>query len=399
MLPEFRLLRRGPSARLRRPPCLPFFGALRAAFVILAVLPASVSGQSLRIAGGVGPLIPVGGFEKGENLAGVRLERSRSLRAEVGWISAAGAIGHPEVGLGILGFQVPRTDELGTPISVYGFSHLPLFRAGRVLARLDASLGATFGWRAFDPVENPRQVAIGSSVTAFFQFEATAVVPFSSVADLTASAGYRHFSNGNLRPPNIGLNTIPLTLGLRIHGRDFTTPRRSPPDPVRDLDHRGWAFSLMPFVGARGFSEDNRHTQQDSVYIRQRLPVAGMHVSARRRLNPHLSIGLMSGTTWDASGFRHRQVASLAQAPMETATAFTLNSSASLHVDMGPARLELGVGIELFDINARREVPRLYQRLGAHFLVGAWEPFMVLRALNFDRPNYIEWGLGIPLGF
>ncbi len=368
------------------------------AIVILELLPGALSGQSLRVAGGVGPVIPVGGFEEGENLAGVRLRRSRSLRLEVGCLSSVSAIGNPEIGVGLMGFQMPQTDELGTPISIYGFSHLPLFRAGPILARLDASLGASFGWKRFDPVTNPRQVAIGSSVTAFFQLEATAVLPLGANADLTASAGYRHFSNANLRPPNIGLNTVPLTLGLRIRPEDFTAPRRSPSGVARDSDHRGWALSLMPFVGARGFSADNRHTQQDSVYVRQRLPIAGVHVSGRRRLNPHLSVGLLTGATWDASGFRDREVVTLEDTPLEKQAAFTLNAAASLHIDLGPARLEMGVGYELVDIAADREVPRLFQRLGAHMLAGRWEPFIVLRALNFDRPNYIEWGLGIPLG-
>ena len=351
----------------------------------------------MRIAGGVGPLIPVGGFEEGDNLAGVPLTRSWSVRLEVGWISEREAIGNPEVGLGMMLFQVPQTDELGTPVTFYGFSHLPLFRAGPVLARLDASLGFALGWKRFDPVENPRQVAIGSSATAFFQLEGTAVLPIASRADLTLSAGYRHFSNGNLRPPNIGLNTVPLSVGLRIRSSEFTTRRQSGIAP-RDSDLRQWSFRVLPFAGVRGFAEDNRHTQQDSVYIRQRLPVAGVHGVALRRLNPHLSLGVLAGTTWDASGFGPRSQPELGTQRMEYQAAFTFHAAGSLHVDMGPARMELGVGYEFVDVSAEREVPRLFQRLGAHLLAGRFEPFVVLRALEFDRPNYIEWGLGIRLG-
>lgn len=365
--------------------------------------------QSVRVAGGFGPVIPVGAFEDGDNLARLPIDASLSFRLEWGWRTNDARPGIHESGLGVLAIDFPDTNELGHPITVYGFTHLPLFDLGETAVRLDAALGVSVGWREFDPVDNPYQVSIGSPVTAFFQMEGTAVQPLSPGLDLTLSVGYRHFSNGNLLPPNVGLNTTPLTAGLRARPADFGGGGRGGERaagagersvgsavPAVVAGPRDWSLHLLPFVGVRGFAADNRHTERDAVYVRQHLPVAGLHARASRPLNATLAWGALVGVTWDASGFRAQEIPSLAAERLEASASFALSGGVSLFVDTGPALLEFGVGYAALDVGGHREVSRWHQRLGAHLQVtDRLEPFVVLRALSADRPDFMEWGAAV----
>lgn len=358
-----------------------------------------LAAQSLRVAGGIGPVIPVSGFEEGRNLGRTPVRRSHSLRIEWGWPVAGSRPGVYEAGVGLLSIDFPATEELGRPVTVYGFSHMPLTTALGAAFRFDAAVGVSLGWRAFHPVENRYQLSIGSNVSAFFQAEVSAVRPLVPDLDVVASIGYRHFSGGNLVLPNRGLNTLPMSLGLRARSTGFGSGVRGRETLTRagsyaELDR--WSLHLQPFVGARTFAGDLGHTSGDARYTRQRLPVAGLHLRADRVLNGTFTVSTLASATWDAGGFRASEVPSLETRPLEALPAFSFGGGASLLVDTGPAWLEAGFAYAALDAGALRGVPRFHQRLGVHVAVSERvRPFVVLRALHFDRPDFVEWGAAI----
>jgi hypothetical protein len=360
-----------------------------------------LAAQSLRVAGGLGAVIPVSEFEEGRNGARAPVDDSHSLRIEWGWPVAGSRPGVYEAGVGLMAIDFPATEELGRPITVYGFTHLPLGGVAGTEFRFDAALGAALGWREFHPVHNPFQLAIGSPVTAFFQAEVAAVHAIGPDLDLTFSVGYRHFSNGNLSLPNRGINTLPVEVGLRARtsglGPETGQMPRAPGASLATPSSH-WSLHLQPFLGVRTFAADLGHADLGTSYVRQRLPVAGAHLRADRTFNGTLTVAALANLTWDAGAFRGPEVPSLDVVPLEGRAAFSFGSGVSLLVDTGPAWLEAGLGYALFDAGGRRGIPRLHQRLGVHLQVSEQvRPFLALRALSFDRPDFIEWGVAIRL--
>lgn len=368
------------------------------ASAVLAAGAVTLSAQSLRVAGGFGPVIPVGEFEEGRNRLRVPIAASHSLRIEWGWPVAGPRPGEYEAGVGLLSIDFPATEELGRPVTVYGFSHMPLGGAGGTRFRFDAAVGVSIGWRAFHPVDNRYQLSIGAPVSAFFQAEMSAVHALGPDLDAIASVGYRHFSVGNLALPNDGLNTIPVSIGLRARPAGFGSAVQTAQTTLRRaatlVSHEGWSLLLQPFVGARTFAGDLRHLDGDTSYVQQRLPVAGLHLRTDRPLNGTLSVAALASATWDAGAFRASEVPSLESRGIDGLPAFSFGLGASLIVDTGVASIEAGLGYSALDAGARRGVPRFHQRLGVHVPISdRVHPFVVLRALSFERPDFLEWGV------
>ncbi len=387
-----------------------------------------MAGQvEVRATAGAGRVVPVGGFEEGDNLAGRPLRTTTELRAEVAWQWRDRGTGPAEIGVGLSLPRVRGTDELGGPTALWGFSRIPLFDRERSRVSFDAGLGVAVGWDAFDPIDNPRQTAIGAPVSAMFRLEVSATRAVTERLWLVGSAGYQHFSNGNLRPPNIGFNTLPVAIGVAwrpggterqsdggggdgsMNGRgserataggvpeggaEGSSERPGEPGGRTDL----WTLRLLPFAGARGVAGDHRHSERDAVYVRDLFPVAGAHLMASRRVSRRWRVALLLGVTRDASGFRPVEVPALEDGPLPDEVGWTASSGVSGLLNVGPAELEFGVGYEAFDVGGVRDVTRLHQRLGVHLLLGdRLRPSIVLRAIGFDRPHFIEWGLGIEL--
>lgn len=388
-------------------PRVPAEGLALIAGLVLLLSAASLEGQiELRASAGAGRVIPVGGFEEGNNLAGRPVRTTTEVRAELAWGWQDRGTGPAEIGVGLSLPRARATDELGTPTAVWGFSRIPLRSGDRSRVTFDAGLGVALGWDAFDPVDNPRQTAIGAPVSAMFRLEVSGTRALTDHLSLVGSAGYQHFSNGNLRPPNLGFNTLPVAVGLAWRlgpddggagGRSGSRSEGMDGDPCA-TERGGWGLRLLPFGGARGLAADNRHTQQDAVYVRDLFAVAGAHLMASRRVSRRWRVALLLGLTRDASGFRPAEVPALEEGPLPEETGWTTSSGVSGLLNVGPAELEFGVGYEFFDVGGVRDITRLHQRLGAHVLLGdRLRPSIVLRALGFDRPHYIEWGLGLEL--
>ena len=388
---------------MRSPPAL----ALLALGLLLTSAAPGSAQSSLRLFGTAGRVVPIGGFVDGANREGRPIRATGALRTELAWVWSDARLRDPEFGVGVGRWGFDDSRELGSATTVEGFVRLPLVDRVRHALTFDAALGVAVGWNAFDPVDNPKQVVIGSPVTATFRLGATWVLR-AGPAEFGLSGAYRHFSNGNLRQPNVGLNamTVSAVGGWRIasaaRGASDEGARGGRGGAVAvsgasadGRSARGWREWLL-FGGARGIAADNRHTEQDDRDERQLLPVAGLHWRAGRPVSRLWDLVVGVTATWDASGVRDHQVPEIRDRPLDPEAAFSLGVTLSGLLHTGPADLEFGVGVAPVDIGGARGTSRWFQRLGIHLVPEhRISPSIVLRALNFDRPNFIEWGVRV----
>lgn len=172
------------------------------------------------IEGRGGYIFPTNPFLKGANYYGkkmltnyaVHLKYSFQFRPHTATDRAyAGA--YQGVGLGYFDFGNRR--ELGNPLALY------LFQGGR-MARLSPRLslnyewnfGISTGWKSYHRVKNPNQKAMGTPANAYLSAIFYLNWALSPMFDLTVGASGSHFSNGNTRFPNAGLNTVDCKVGL-----------------------------------------------------------------------------------------------------------------------------------------------------------------------------------------
>ena len=131
------------------------------------------------------------------------------------------------VGLGYNTFF--NSAEVGTPVALYVFQHARIAAlAERLSLDYEWNFGLSFGWKPFDEQTNPFNTVVGSKINAYINLGLMLNWRFAPRWSLTAGVGLTHFSNGNTRYPNGGVNLIGGRVGLmRTFGRDAADDRRA----------------------------------------------------------------------------------------------------------------------------------------------------------------------------
>ena len=172
------------------------------------------------IEGRAGYIFPTNPFLKGDNYYMKRmkgayaghLKYSFQLRphtaADQAYIGA-----YQGIGLGY--FDFGNRPEVGTPTALYLFQGGSIARfSPRLSLNYEWNFGVSFGWKSYDPAENFNNKIIGSGTNAYLNANLYLNWALSPMFDLTVGATGSHFSNGNTRYPNSGLNTIDCKVGL-----------------------------------------------------------------------------------------------------------------------------------------------------------------------------------------
>jgi len=118
-------------------------------------------------------------------------------------------------GIGLVYQSFNESQHLGNPVSLY------LFQGAKLLAfspnfsfNYEWDFGLSFGWKPYNNLTNPNNVVIGSPVNAYMNLNFYLNYKLSSQLDLVSGVSVTHFSNGNTKYPNAGLNTLGLRVGL-----------------------------------------------------------------------------------------------------------------------------------------------------------------------------------------
>jgi len=124
---------------------------------------------------------------------------------------------YPQYGIGlyVADFYNPR--EIGLPVAVYGFFNAPFHRWNKLTFNYEIGFGATFHWKSFNPITNQYNVAIGSGESFLIDAGLNLQYLISKRIELVAGYSLTHFSNGALKKPNFGINTLAPKISVKYN--------------------------------------------------------------------------------------------------------------------------------------------------------------------------------------
>ena len=188
-----------------------------------------------------GYIFPTSSFFRGENLDNRPIENSLSLHLKYSFQF------HPDTytgriyrgayqGIGVAYYNMYEKQQLGNPLTVYLFQGARITRFNQRLSlNYEWNFGASFGWKPYHSDLNPYNKVIGSKVNAYLNTNFYFNWMLSPQFDFTTGVAVTHFSNGNTKFPNAGLNSIGLKVGLvyNINRKEeyFTKPLYQSPVP------------------------------------------------------------------------------------------------------------------------------------------------------------------------
>ena len=165
-------------------------------------------------------VFPTRSFFRGDNAAGEAINTSVSAHLRYAFrFTPDTRLGklypHAYQGIGLSFNSFFNKAEMGTPVALYVFQGAPIARlTERLSLNYEWNFGAAFGWKKYDPQNNPYNVVVGSRINAYLNLGIFLNWQFTQAWHLTVGADLTHYSNGNTNYPNSGVNTVGMRIGM-----------------------------------------------------------------------------------------------------------------------------------------------------------------------------------------
>ncbi len=248
-------------------------------------------------------VFPTNSFLKGDNLKHEKIDKTASIHLKYAFrfprTSRFGKIyPHAYQGVGVAYNTFYNAAELGDPLAVYVFQGS---RIKRLLSRLSLdyewNFGVSFGWKPYDENHNVANIAVGSRVNAYINLGFYLNWQVSPQWRLMTGVAVTHYSNGNTRYPNSGVNVLGVRVGMtRVFGAgnsetaSHAVPRGQTAEKPR----------VVCDVVAYG-AQRTKGIVEEGYLVPGKFGIAGMDVNAMYAFNPYFRVGLSADGHYDES--------------------------------------------------------------------------------------------------
>jgi hypothetical protein len=204
-------------------------------------------------------------------------------------------------GAGVALSSFGNAKEIGTPILFYLFQGARIARfTSRLSLNYEWNFGLSTGWHPYDALENAANTAVGSRINAYLNAAVYFNWSFATHFDLVLGADLTHFSNGNTKFPNAGVNTTGAKIGLVYNfNRNADELLSSASHAFSHHFPKHISYDLLLFGSWRRkgvYVDDNKQVASPSAY-----PVAGFNFAPMYNLTYKFRFGLSFDGVYDGS--------------------------------------------------------------------------------------------------
>jgi len=252
---------------------------------------------------GPGTLFRTDEFFKGANAAGKPLGKTLSAHLKYAFRFGPDTrfgrnypFTYQGIGLGFNSFFDKA--EIGTPVSLYVFQHARIAALTKRLSlAYEWNFGVSFGWKPFDEQTNPFNTVVGSRINAYIHLGLMFDWRFAPQWHLTAGVGLTHFSNGNTRYPNGGVNLLAGRLGvMRTFGPEAEGRRKTLRRADSFRPYVSYDLILYGALRKKGFV-----LPEQTYLIPGSFAVAGLNFNPLYNFNRFFRAGLSLDAQYDES--------------------------------------------------------------------------------------------------
>ena len=346
-------------------------------------------------------IIPANDFLRRENEKMKPINRSFSTHIKYSFQSHHNSyidriFGGSYQGIGLAYYTFGEKKCMGDPLALYLFQGARLARLNnRITFNYEWNFGLSAGWIPHDYETNPYNAIIGSRINAYINTDFYLNWMLSRKLDLTTGIILTHFSNGNTRFPNGGLNSVGVKTGLVYN---FNRKNRSLSDvsfrtPISEFP-RHISYDLVLFGSLR---------RKGVVYENERIPSPHSYTVLGFNFAPMYNIGykFRAGVSLDgyfdgsANIYTKPYIAGTEpqffKPPLNEQLA--LGISGRTEYVMPYFSVNLGIGVNV--LQKGDDLKTLYQTLALKVNVTRVSFVHIGYCLqNFDTPSFLMLGIG-----
>lgn len=365
----------------------------------------------LGIEGRPGYIFRINTFLKGENKDGLPIKHLYSTHLKYSFRF------HPNSyvnkiyrgvyqGIGLTHYTFGNSAEIGNPVALYLFQGATMAHLSPTLSlNYEWGFGLSAGWKPYNKETNAYNGLMGSKLNAYMNANFYLQQRLSPQFNLIAGATLTHFSNGNTKFPNAGLNSIDAKIGLVYnlngHDRDDSNNLTNPPLHVKRFPrHISTDVVLFGSWRRKGLEFNDTPMASPNTYH-----VVGFNVNPMYNMGYNLRLGLSLDGVYDSSAniYTEDYIVSPGYDPGHTFYTPALKKQLSLGLS---ARAEyvmpyftVGLGIGTNVLHGGGDLKGLYQMLALKIEVTRSSFIHIGYNLqNFNMPNYLMLGIGYRFG-
>lgn len=344
-----------------------------------------------------GYIFPTHSFLKGENELHKKMRFSHSAHLKYSFQTPPESItrqiyGDVYQGIGIGYFSFGNHREIGTPLALYLFQGAQITRfTSRLSLNYEWNFGVSFGWKPFDFHTNYYNMIIGTKINAYLNAGVQLNWMLSPHMDVYAGIGLNHFSNGNTKYPNSGVNTITGRLGMTYYLKRRDNPIIKPHYVPAFERHISYDLTLFGAWRRRGvISEDG----QNMYAVPSIFAVCGFNFNPMYNISHRFNAGISLDGVFDRSAnisFTPNDFRQVHYPSVWRQMAVGLSGRAELV--MPYFTINVGIGANL--LNATDNFSGIYEMLALKISMTRKLFLHIGYCLNdFKNPKYLMLGLG-----
>lgn len=346
-----------------------------------------------------GYVFPTNQFLKGANIEQSKINVYQSFALKVGKQTNGEKIWQQEYNYPYWGTKLYVADffapeEVGTPIVAAAFFTAPFLRREKWTLNYDLNLGIAFNWSSFNPLSNPDNISIGAKqsfyVEAGLNFEYKIYKRFY----ISGGVSLTHFSNGALKMPNAGINTISPNIGFRYVIYKDAQKLITSVIPKKE-DNFEWNADI--YFGLKNVIFDSLNVDLITKYEGAYFPIFGLSSSINRKVGRKNKFGIGFSISYDGSHDAQIAIAEndikIINSPFSTKLQLSIFPSYELVIDK--LSILIQPSFYVYRMKVRNQTLFFYQRVGIKYhITNSIYAGLRLRAYGFHESDFIEWNIG-----
>ena len=300
---------------------------------------------------------------------------------------------YPEYGLGVYLAEFDNPKEIGLPLAIFGYYTAPFHRWERLAFNYELGLGFAFNWNNYSII-NIYNNAIGSKNTVYIDLGLKAEYQLTKDFFLDVGFSLTHFSNGRLKAPNYGINTVAPKVSLKYNLNSNEFNFKEDVIPKYECNNE---FYISTFYGMKNIIYDSLNIELSEKFEGESFDVVGISVMYNRQISYKSKIGLGIASSYDGSV--NTQVAiddgeiEIEEGPFKDNIQLSIFPSYELVVNK--VSVVIQPGFYVYRKKIKNQSSTFYQRIGLKY--NFYNDFYIglnLRAYDFYISDFIEWNIG-----
>lgn len=298
-------------------------------------------------------------------------------------------------GIGFAVYDFANSKEIGIPIVAYLFQKSEITKISPQFSfDYEWNFGISTGWKPHDYDDNPNNVIVGSKVNAYISLGTSLRWELAHRMAMYAGVNFSHFSNGNTKYPNAGVNLLGGKIGVVY---DMSKAEPIPQEEFayhRPKFTRHVSYDLVAFGSWRRKGVDFLDQQVASPH---EYPVVGTYFAPMFNWGYRLRTGLSVDAIYDGSAniYTKDYIVGTEQQFFKPDWNQQVALGLSARVDYVMPLFTINFGFGTHVLRKGKDFKGTYQALALKIRATKNSFFNIGYAIkDFHDPNYLMFGIG-----